>query len=111
MQLHCILNEIVYYFSGIHLELRYIPRRTQPQGSRKTVAKSPMVTITIIWLQNIGYGGVSGDKGRPATARASFFSRLEESGVHFYGLYQGPTVISKIDSIALTLFGHTCTCI
>ena len=47
------------------------------QGLHKTVAKSPMATIAIIWLQNIGYGDISGDKGRPATHRHSHFLSIE----------------------------------
>ena len=35
------------------------------QGSRKQVAKSPMVRITVIWLQYLGNGEISGDREGP----------------------------------------------
>ena len=34
-----------------------------PQGSCKLVAKSPMAMIDVIWLQEIGNGDISGDRG------------------------------------------------
>ena len=74
------------------------------QGSRKTVAKSPVATTVIIWLQNIGYGDISGDKGGPATSSHSQFS-FYENGVHFGFIFVG--FKSKIDSITFAHISET----